>query len=212
MLNKFKALFKHTEKEDRIRYGAFGVMLIGGVIGLFAAFTLTLDKLHLLENPDTVLACSINVVLNCSAVMETPQSEILGFPNMLIGLMAFSVIITIAVLGLAKVRFPRWILIAASIGFLLDISFSYWLFFQSVYVIQILCPWCLLVTFSQTLVFSGFLHFNLRENTFKLKTHLNKQVQKFLDGGYHLMIVLVWLALMVVLVYLQFGEALFAQG
>jgi uncharacterized membrane protein len=212
MLNKFTAKFKNTAKEDRIRYGSFGLMLIGGIIGLIAAFTLTLDKLHILENPNTVPACSINVVLNCSAVMETPQSEVFGFPNMLIGLMAFSVIITIAVLGLAKVRFPRWILIAASIGFFLDTSFSYWLFFQSVYVIQILCPWCLLVTFSQTLVFSGFLHYNLRENTFKLQARLHKRIQKFLDGGYHVMVVLAWLALMVVLVFLKFGEALFAQG
>jgi ABC-type uncharacterized transport system ATPase component len=54
------------------------------------------------------------------------------------------------------------------------------------------------------------LHYNLKENTFGLKKKLNDRVQRFLKGGFHQMIVLAWIALMIVLVFLQFGAALFA--
>jgi uncharacterized membrane protein len=188
----------------------FVTMLIAGIVALIAAFTLTIEKFHLYENPDAILSCSINLVLNCSTVMQTWQSHVFGFPNMVIGLMAFSVVITIAVLGLSGTKFPRWFLIAANIGFFFGLLFSYWLFFQSVYAIQILCPWCLLVTTATTLIFSTMLHYNLRINTFQLTSKTNVKVQKFLKAGYHQMIVIGWLALMAALVFIKFGEALFA--
>ena len=142
--------------------------------------------------------------------MQTWQSSLFGFPNMVIGLMAFSVVITIAVAGLGGVKFPRWFLIAANIGFLLGLIFSYWLFFQSVYAIQVLCPWCLIVTTSMTLIFASMTHYNLKFNTFRLSKENDARVQRFLKGGFHQMIVLTWIALMVVLVFLKFGQELFA--
>lgn len=205
----FSKLFK-KDKKPSYRQVTFGIMLAGGIAALTAAFVLTLEKFHLYENPDAVLSCSFNAVLNCSAVMQSWQASVFGFPNMLIGLIAFPVLLTIATLGLSGAKFPRWFLVAASIALFLGTIFAYWLFFQSLYVIQVLCPWCLIVTTSMTLMFSSFLHFNLKENTFKLKKNADKFVQRFLKGGYHQMIVLAWIALMVALVVLKFGEALFA--
>ena len=197
---------KKQQKSDKI---LFAIMLAAGVLALFAAFTLTVNKFAVLENPDTVLACSINLVLDCSTVMNPWQSRTFGFPNMVIGLMAFAVVVTVALAGLSGVKFPRWWLIAANVGFLLGTIFSYWLFFQSVYVIAVLCPWCLLVTLSTTLIFATMTHYNLKHNTFGFKKKINDRIQKFLAAGYHQMIVLGWLALMAALVILQFGEGLF---
>lgn len=188
----------------------FTIMLAAGAIALTAAFVLTIEKFHLYENPDAVLSCSINLVLNCSTVMESWQSSVFGFPNMIIGLMAFSVVVTVAVAGLAGVKFPRWFLIAANIGYLGGLIFAYWLFFQSMYDIGVLCPWCLIVTTMTTLIFSSMLHYNLKNNTFNLKRKLDKKVQRFLQGGFHQVIVLGWIALMVALVVIRFGADLFA--
>lgn len=210
MFNKFRDWIKKGKTDDRSHYWIFGIMLVGGLAALIAAFTLTVEKFHLYEEPNAILSCSINLVLNCTTVMQTWQSEVFGFPNMIIGLMAYAVVVTVAIAGLAKVKFPRWWLITQNIGFGLGLIFAYWLFFQSVYDIQVLCPWCLIVTTATTLIFSSMLHFNLKENTFKLSEKTNARVQRFLKGGYHQMIVLSWLALMVVLVFLKFGEALFA--
>lgn len=210
MFNRLKNLRTKDQKSAKQDKIIFGIMLAAGLLALFAAFNLTINKFAVLENPDVVLACSVNAVLDCSTVMSTWQSRVFGFPNMVIGLMAYSVIVTIAVLGIAGTKFPRWFLIAANIGFLLGTFFSYWLFFQSVYAIQILCPWCLLVTFATTLIFSSMLHYNLKHNTFGFKKRAQERVTRFIEGGYHQMVVLAWLALMTALVVLKFGADLFA--
>lgn len=210
MFNKLRDWIKKGKTDEKAHYWVFGIMLAGGIAALAAAFTLTIEKFHLYEDPNAVLSCSINLVLNCTTVMQTWQASVFGFPNMLIGLMAFPVVITVALAGLTGVKFPRWWLILANVGFLLGAIFSYWLFFSSVYAIQVLCPWCLIVTTATTLIFSSMLHYNLRLNTFRLSEKTNGRVQRFLNGGYHQMIVLSWIALMVVLVFLKFGDALFA--
>ena len=196
------------KQEVQKRGWIFGLMLGAGIAALTASFVLTLDKFEVLKNPDAVLSCTINAVLDCSRVMVTWQSSVFGFPNMIIGLMAFSVVITVAVAGLSRMTFARPFLIAAEICFILGTLFAYWLFFNSVYDIQILCPWCLVVTASATLMTAALTYFNLQQNTFKFKK--NEAVQRWLKKGYFQMIIAAWLVLLAVLVYLKFGMDLFA--
>lgn len=185
-------------------------MLVFGIIGLVSAFVLTVEKFHLLQNPDAILSCSFNLVLNCSTVMQTWQSSVFGFPNMLIGLIAYPVVITVAVAGLSGVRFPNKFLIVANICYGLGALFAYWLFFQSVYAIQVLCPWCLVVTFSTTIIFASLIHYNLRENIFGFSPARNKRIQEILYSDYDKLAVAIWIVLLVSLVFLKFGDALFA--
>lgn len=211
MFDRIKAIFTKKSDERRVEKTIFGVMLGASLLALTAAFVLSIEKIHLLQQPDAVLSCSFNLVLNCSTVMQSWQSAVFfGIPNMFIGLMAFPVIVTVAVAGLWGVKFPRTFLIATNIGVLLGTIFAYWLFFNSVYDIQVLCPWCLLVTFSCTLMLAAITHYNLKLNSFKLSKTVNEKVQKFLKGGYHQLVVASWLVLMFVLVYLKFGADLFA--
>ena len=78
-------------------------VLIAGVVGLTAAVTLTVEKIELLINPAYVPSCSINPVLSCGSVMVTPQASAFGFPNSLIGIVAFTVVVVTGVLAVAKV-------------------------------------------------------------------------------------------------------------
>ncbi|QZT64132.1 vitamin K epoxide reductase family protein [Mycolicibacterium austroafricanum] len=120
-------------------------VLIGGVIGLVAALTLTIEKIELLINPDYVPTCSINPVLSCGSVMITPQASLFGFPNPLLGIVAFSVVVVTGVLALAKVNLPRWYWAGLAVGTLLGAVFVHWLIFQSLYRIGALCPYCMVV-------------------------------------------------------------------
>lgn len=210
MLKKISDWLQSGRRNKESDQLIFGTMLFAGALALFAAFTLTINKFQVLEDPSVALACSVNLVLDCSTVMSTWQSEVFGFPNMVIGLMAFAVVITVAVVGLSGVKLKRWFLIAANIGFFLGMLFSYWLFFQSVYVIEVLCPWCLLVTFSTTLIFSSMLHYNLKHNTFGFKKKIQKKITAFLEAGYHQMIVIGWIVFLIALTIIKFGEGLFA--
>ncbi len=210
MFNKIKELFTRKERES-IR-ASYWVLFAFAIVALIAAFVLSMEKIHLLTNPDAVLSCTFNIVLNCATVMQTWQSKVFfGIPNMYIGLMAFPVIITVAVAALwGGASYSKRFLLAMNIGVLLGTIFAYWLFFSSVYVIQVLCPWCLIVTFSCTMMLAASTHITLRENILNFKSTTNEKIQKFLKSGYHQLVVASWLVLMVALVFIQFGAALFA--
>lgn len=209
MLEKLKAIFQRDEQTSVRK--SYLVIFIFAIVALMAALVLSVEKIHLLKEPDAVLSCSFNLVLNCAGVMNTWQaSAFFGIPNMYIGLMAFPVLITVAVAALwGGAQYKRGFLIAMNIGILLGTIFAYWLFFSSVYVIQILCPWCLIVTFSCTMLLAASTHITLRENLLKFKKATNEKIQKFLKGGYHQLVVASWVVLMVALVFIKFGNDLF---
>lgn len=119
------------------------MLILGGIFGLLAAFQLTMEKFAIVADPDYSPACDINPVLSCGSVIVTEQAEAFGFPNPIIGLVSYSVVITIGVLLAAKVELPRWVWIGLNIGALFGFVFVGWLIFQSLYVIGALCPWCM---------------------------------------------------------------------
>lgn len=210
MFNNLKE--KVNGKEKKTLHASYWVLFAFAIVALIAAFVLSMEKIHLLNDPDAVLSCSVNLVLNCSTVMQSWQSAVFfGIPNMYIGLMAFPVLIAVAVAFLwGGARYNKAFLRALNIGVLLGTVFAYWLFFQSLYSIEVLCPWCLFVTFSCTMMLAAVSHIGLRENIWNFKKGLDEKIQKFLKGGYHQLVVASWVVLMIALVVIKFGESLFA--
>jgi len=203
----FGLLSQNRKKSDQ---WIFGTMLLFGITGLAAAFVLAVEEFTLLKHPDAILSCSFNLVLNCATVMKTWQASVFGFPNMYIGLMGFPMVIMIALLGLLQVKFPRWFLIGAEIGYVFWTLFAYWLFFNSVYVIQVLCPWCLVVTFSMTMLSATITRYNLKHDTFKLPSRVYKNVDQFYAKDFDKLAVAAWIVLLIALVFVKFGDSLFA--
>lgn len=201
-------LFRRSEsKSDQ---AIFIVMAIFGLTGLIASFTLAVEEFHLLKDPNAILSCSINLVLNCAGVMKTWQASVFGFPNMFIGLIGFPLVLMIASLGLSRTKFPRWFAVSMELGLIFWTGFAYWLFFNSVYVIQILCPWCLVVTFSMTMLLAASTYYTIRHNTFNLSKGSIEKIRGFLDKGYYQVVVASWIVLMIALVILKFGDGLFS--
>ena len=129
----------------RVRTASAVWILIAGAVGLIAALTLTIEKIELLIDPTYVPSCSINPVLSCGSVMVTPQASVFGFPNSLIGIVAFTVVLVTGVLAVAKVALPRWYWAGLAVGTLLGAVFVHWLIVQSLYHIGALCPYCMVV-------------------------------------------------------------------
>ena len=138
-----------TERSQRPTGLAF-FLIIGGIIAFAAAFALTLDKIHLLEDPNAQLSCSFSVLIGCATNLASPQGAVFGFPNPLIGLAAWSVVITIGMALLAGARFARWFWIGLNVGMLGAVAFVIWLIGQSIFVLDVLCPWCM-VTWAVTI-------------------------------------------------------------
>ncbi len=129
------------------------LLLFSAILGLYAAFTLTQDKFAILLDPNYVPSCSINPVLSCGAVIVTEQASVFGFPNPIMGLVGFSVVITLAVLLLSRVVLPGWVWLGLNLGALGGFAFVVWLFVQSLYVIDALCPWCMAVWVGTIFIF-----------------------------------------------------------
>ena len=128
----------------RTRAGA-AVFTLFSALGLLAALTLTIERFKLLEDASYVPSCSLNPVLSCGSVMVTKQAALFGFPNPILGIVAFSVALVAGVLWLGRVELPHWFWLGMSGGLLLDEVFVYWLIFESLYEINALCPYCMVV-------------------------------------------------------------------
>ena len=118
---------------------------VGGVVGFVAAFTLLVEKIALLKDPSYVPSCSINPILSCGSIMRTDQAEAFGFPNPIIGVAGFAVVTTTGMALLAGASFRRWFWWGLQVGTLGGAVFVHWLIFQSLYRIDALCPYCMVV-------------------------------------------------------------------
>ena len=203
-------LFERVHRFRQSNGWIFGYMLFSSLISLTASFVLSVDALELARNPGADLACNINSVISCGTVGATWQANLLGFPNAYLGLIAEPVVITIAVASLAKVKFPRGFMLAAQIVYTIGLVFAYWLFYQSMFHINALCPWCLLVTLSTTLVFSSLTHVNIRYNNLFLPPRVQNALASGLRMGLDGLIVVLWLTFIVLAILLKYGAALFA--
>lgn len=186
---------------------AWGAVLVGGLLGLLASFVLSVEALTLAKNPNATLDCSLNIVLNCATVAQHSSSELLGFPNSFIGMVTLPVMITIAVAALAGVVFPRWFMRATWAGAVAGVLFALWMFFESYFVIQALCPWCLLTDVSILLVAYGVFRHNARQKIFCVKPQLLESISR---NNYDLMTAISVLVVAAALVIIKFGDGLFA--
>ncbi|WP_127793494.1 vitamin K epoxide reductase family protein [Agromyces sp. LHK192] len=119
-------------------------LLVAGVLGLLAAYELSVEKVLTLSDPEHVPSCNVGVLVGCSTNLESWQGSVFGFPNPFLGMMAWPVVITIAVALISRVEFPRWIWIGFNVGVAGALVFVGWLIYQSIYVLDVLCPWCML--------------------------------------------------------------------
>ena len=129
------------------------VLGVGGAVGAAAALALLLDRISLLQNPAFVPSCSMGPVLTCTPVMNSWQAEVFGFPNPVLGVIAFPIVTTLGVVTLAGAVLPRWIWLGLQLGVTLGGVFVLWLISQSLFVIGALCPWCMVVWVATISVF-----------------------------------------------------------
>jgi len=123
-------------------YAWFSILF--GLLGWVAAFSLTLERIHVAADPDAVLSCDMNIFISCKSVMLTDQARLFGFPNPLIGLAAFMAPVFIGFAVLAGAKFKLWFWRLYLVGLSLGFVFVLYLFIQSTFVIHVLCPYCML--------------------------------------------------------------------
>jgi uncharacterized membrane protein len=191
--------------------GAYIEMLVSSLIGLVASLVLSVEALALAKDPLADLSCNINSVLSCGAVGSSWQASLLGFPNAYLGLIAEPVVITLSVAALGGVRFPRWFMLSAQVVYFIGFAFAYWLFYQSFFVIGALCPWCLTITVTTTLVFMSMIRINLLDNNFRLSASAYRWWAGWLRAGADVLGCILIFAILAVMIVLHYGSALFGS-
>ncbi|RCH65453.1 hypothetical protein DT019_28580 [Streptomyces sp. SDr-06] len=152
-------------RPGRAAYGAgrgfARLVVLTGAAGLLASWVITLDEFALLRNPDFVPGCSLNPVISCGTIMKSAQASVFGFPNPMLGLVAYGIVACVGMSLLGGGRFGRWYWLTLNAGALLGVGFVSWLQFESLYRIDALCLWCCLAWAATIVLFWQVTSLNL---------------------------------------------------
>ena len=93
-----------------------------------------------------------------------------------------------------------------TVGFI----FALYLFSISFFVIQALCPWCLLVTLTTTLVWFAITRYNIREGNLYLPKHVNDALKRMIERDYDKLALWSFIVIMIAAILLKYGDGIFA--
>lgn len=190
-----------------VAHRAFGrllplLLVIGGGVGWVAAFVLTLEKMALLRDPSYQPSCSINPVLSCGSVMAQPQAEAFGFPNPLLGVTGFAVVVTVSAVLLAGARPRRWFWLGLQAGVTFGVVFVHWLIFQSLFRIGALCPYCMVVWAVTIPIFWYLTLHNLDRGVIPVPARARGAVAGLVD--FHSIVPIGWFVMVVAVIGVRF--------
>ena len=179
------------------------ILIICGLIGLGSAAILTQDTMHMLSNPAYRPSCDLNPIIACGDVMQSKQATVFGFPNPIIGLVAFPALITVGIAMLAGGTFKRWFWIGAELAAAFGIGFVHWLFFESVYRIHTLCPYCMGVWLITIISFVYVSVYNLAEGNLQIPGRYGQTISNWIQR-HHIDIIIAWALIIFILIMHHF--------
>jgi len=153
------------------------LIIIFGLFGFVAAFTLTVEKFDVLRNPNTELACNINSVFNCSTVMKSVYAEAWGIPLSLLGVAGYPATILVGLIYIDRKKTNLILSYLVTLGPLGAFSLSMYFMFVTAYFIGAFCPWCVLSAVSSSVVFFSVLTLQIQEDNLKLPPKLTQFLQ-----------------------------------
>lgn len=192
-----------VETRDGADRGLGLLMLIGGAIGLLSAAILIIEKINLLEKPKEALGCDLNPFVSCGNVINTDQASVFGFPNPLMGVAGFAIVATLGVLLVSGQRLPGFVWLGLQAGTIFGISFVTWLQYQSIYDIQSLCPYCMVVWSVMIPIFVWTTARNLRAFA------PNSGITRFVTD-WTLLLNVLWYVAVISAIWFKFGTNLWA--
>lgn len=200
MLNKIRS--------KGFNYGYGLILLITSSISLVASFLLSVDHIRILEDPDYVPSCSINPLLSCVSVMASDKASIFGIPNPFFGLIAFTALITLAVIILTGAldfkKLPKWFFAALAAGATFGMGLVLFLIYDSLYQIGALCIYCMTVWSMVSIIWPTTLIW-CKENS-------GVNLHGFADRAYKILrkdypkLILLWYLLIILLIYFNFED------
>ena len=179
------------------------LLLIGGLIGLFASLTLSYDTFKASQNAHYIPSCNLDPILNCGNVINTAGDTIFGLPYPYYGIGAFAILITVGSAMLAGAKFKRWYWLSFQAGVSFGFIGAYLLLLKSVYKIHSLCPYCLSVDVVITTLFWYVTLYNIDQKHLRLPKGKATQLAGW-ARRHHLDILILWFVIMIGLILKHF--------
>jgi uncharacterized membrane protein len=120
-------------------------MLLLGALGLLASVGLTIERVLVAMDPTHIPSCSLNPIITCTAAMLSEQGSLFGFPNPILGVAGFPVMMATGAALMAGASMRAWYWTGALAGVVLGVVFVHFLVVTSLWSIEALCPYCMVV-------------------------------------------------------------------
>ena len=141
-----------TGPGDRTARNLWGLVLIATFAGLGFTTVQIVEKITILKDPFTSLACDVNATLSCSNVLNAWQSSVLGPPNALIGAIMFAILASAAFAGMLGSAFSKPYVATCWGLAVFFLCFASWFMYETAFSIRALCLWCVGITTAVVLI------------------------------------------------------------
>ena len=178
------------------------ILIVTGVVGLLMSAVLIYDETQISHNHNYKPSCNLNPVVSCGSVIVSKQAQAFHFSNPDIGLVGFAVIVTTGVTILAGAKLKRWYWLGLQGGAIFGVAFCHWLFYQSVYKINDLCPFCAVTWIAVITLFWYTTYYNFWSGNLTLPEKL-KPAGKF-AARHHIDILVLWFLIIAALILNHF--------
>ena len=173
------------------------VLVGSSLLGLVASFIQLIERIQYADNPTGKLFCDINATFSCNNVFASWQSSVFGFSNTILCLTFFSIIFGAALVGVSGGKLNRTLRLCLHFFSLFFLGFGAWYLWQSTFVINSICIFCLFCYAAVILMNATWFRINAPDLPFGHKT-ISRAVDKNIDLAAWLLWTLALVGMMVV--------------
>ncbi|HEX7964020.1 MAG TPA: vitamin K epoxide reductase family protein [Candidatus Saccharimonadales bacterium] len=177
----------------------YGLITAGGVVGLAASFLETIEYQEILKNAHAQLVCNLNSVFSCGNVLNSWQSKIFGFPNSMLCMVFFTLMLTSGLVGLTGgILLPKFRLWLQGIATFF-LCFALWFMWESTFRVLALCILCLFCLAGLLTLNWGWLRMNA--DILPISERRHAQLRKAIRQGAD---TFAWLTLAILIAFVMF--------
>lgn len=178
--------------------------LVGAAsVGMLSSFIQTIERIDWGSNPKAPLVCDINSVFSCNSVFGAWQSRVFGFPNSLMCIVFFAVLLGAGLAGLSGSILHRKLRLVLHFFSVFFLGFGAWYLLESAYVINALCIFCIFCYAAVIALNWAWLRINA--NDLPLATRYKKALIRSFSKGADTFFWILWTLTIAALLFFKFA-------
>lgn len=150
-INSIRNFFQTQTSTPWLNSGIATILIIVASIGLINSLHILSLEIEGIKNPLIYDNCRLETFFDCGIVVRTWQAQVFGFPNPILGILFYELLLLIGITSFFGFKPNRFVAIILLMICALALCFSWWLFYNSFFVIGVACVFCLISTVMSSL-------------------------------------------------------------